>query len=77
MKAFTEKRFFELKEIESADKDRLIVKIKELLSSMSNIVFAYVHGSFIKSKSFRDIDIALFAEAKNSFYLESGEWGQA
>jgi len=57
--------------MESSDKEGLLVRIKELLSSMSNIIFAYVHGSFIKSKSFRDIDIALFIEGQSSFYLES------
>lgn len=62
MEAFKENRFFELKEIEPADKDKLLVRIKARLSSMHKIIFAYVHGSFIKSKKFRDIDIALFVE---------------
>ncbi|MEW6376149.1 MAG: nucleotidyltransferase domain-containing protein [Thermodesulfobacteriota bacterium] len=72
MKDFTEKRFFEPLEVGPYEKERVLGFIKEILSSRNDkIIFAYVHGSFIKSKSFRDIDVGLFVEGKSTFYLES------
>ncbi|MBI4842725.1 MAG: nucleotidyltransferase domain-containing protein [Nitrospirae bacterium] len=69
--AFTEKRFLQTHTITSEARDNLIAKIKKHLLSLENIVFAYVHGSFIKSDKFRDIDIAVFISDKKGFYLES------
>lgn len=72
MKGITEKRFFEPVEVGPHEKERLIGIIREILfSGNDKINFAYVHGSFIKSKRFRDIDIALFVEGESDFYLES------
>ena len=71
MKTFTEKRFQPLHEIESEKKDSLIGKIKDYLLQKENIVFACLHGSFIKSEKFRDIDIAIFTSEKKDFYFES------
>jgi len=72
MKGFTEKRFFEPVEVGHYEKERLLGFIREILSSRNDkIIFAYVHGSFIKSKTFRDIDVGLFVEGKGDFYLES------
>ena len=44
-----------------------IKKIKEFLDSQKKIVFAYLYGSFINSKNFRDIDIAVYLKDKVSF----------
>ncbi|MBM4333726.1 MAG: nucleotidyltransferase domain-containing protein [Deltaproteobacteria bacterium] len=38
---------------------------------MDILLFAYVHGSFVKSRRFRDIDIAAFTEGKTDFIFES------
>lgn len=52
-------RFFRLSE---RQKNRLLSKIKKILSEDPNIIFAYVFGSFVEKEleSFRDIDIALY-----------------
>ena len=72
MKGFTEKRFVEPVEVGPYEKERLFGLVREILSSRNDkIILAYVHGSFIKSKSFRDIDVGLFVEGKGDFYLES------
>jgi hypothetical protein len=71
MKTFTEKRFLPLHELESEAKNRLIAQIREYLLPMENIVFSYVHGSFVKYKQFRDIDAVIFLGDKRSFYFES------
>lgn len=71
MKTFTEKRFQPLHKLESEIKDGLIAKIKDYLLQNENIVFACVHGSFVKSEKFRDIDVAVFTSDKKDFYFES------
>lgn len=64
MEALREKRFFTLREVGPSDKERLLNLIKEHLSQIENIIFAYAHGSFVKSKYFRDIDIAIFIDGE-------------
>lgn len=72
MERFKEKRFFEPVEIDPNKKEKVLGFITEMLSSEDHkIIFAYAHGSFVTSKSFRDIDIALFIEGGGSFTLES------
>lgn len=60
-----------LQEIGIEAKKRLISRIEEYLVQKGNIVFAYAHGSFIKSEKFRDIDLAIFTDNKTDFYFES------
>ena len=71
MEALTEKRFFKPIAIEPETRNKLILVIKDLLFPMDILLFAYVHGSFVKSSRFRDIDIAAFAEGKTDFIFES------
>lgn len=71
MRTFTEKRFLHPQELKPEAKERLIAQVREYLLPIEVIVFAYVHGSFIKSKTFRDIDIAVFVNDKKDFYFES------
>lgn len=42
-------------------------KIKGVLDAQREITFAYLHGSFLSSKDFRDIDIAVYLKNKISF----------
>ncbi|MEQ9714074.1 MAG: type VII toxin-antitoxin system MntA family adenylyltransferase antitoxin [Candidatus Asgardarchaeia archaeon] len=43
-------------------------KIKDILSHDENIIFAFIHGSFISGNPFRDIDIAVFLkDEKDAF----------
>ncbi|MDP3297192.1 MAG: nucleotidyltransferase domain-containing protein [Thermodesulfovibrionia bacterium] len=71
MKAFTEKRFLPTHELEPEAKNKVLAQIREYLLPTENIVFSYVHGSFVKYKQFRDIDIAIFVNDKKGFYFES------
>lgn len=40
--------------------EEAVRKLKEWLTPLEEIVFAYLHGSFIKGGTFRDIDVAIF-----------------
>ena len=71
MKTFTEKRFQPLHEVGSDKKNSLVGMIKDYLLQNKDVVFACVHGSFIKSDKFRDIDIAVFTTTNKNFYFES------
>ena len=44
------------------NKETTIVKIRDYLGHQEDMVFAFLFGSFIKGKAFRDIDIAVYAE---------------
>lgn len=41
-------------------RQKLIKKLREALESEDIILFAYIHGSFMESRVFRDIDIAIY-----------------
>lgn len=54
-------------------KVRIISKLKKFLSLKSEIIFCYIHGSFLyplvsPSSLQRDIDIALYVDPKKIFY---------
>ncbi len=42
------------------NKTNIISKIKDLLANQEDVVFAYLFGSFIAKKNFRDIDIGIY-----------------
>mgnify|MGYP000133979725 CR=1 FL=1 len=46
------------------DKDKLFQELRNRLAREKNIVFAYLHGSFLDKKDFNDIDIAVFLDPK-------------
>jgi len=70
---------FKYFELSQEEKQKIIEKIKELLISDKNILFAFIHGSFLRKTPFRDIDVALFLSdgdpfdyvIKKSVYLET------
>ena len=66
-----EKRFLPKNALDARAKELIVQKIKVLLFSHQNIVFAYIFGSFVCEKLFRDIDMAFFIRTKLSFKLES------
>ena len=51
-------------QISSVTKERLTQDIQAFLRGQPDIIFAYLHGSFLKGERFRDIDVAVFL--KNS-----------
>lgn len=44
------------------DKLEIIKKLKDVLSREKEILFAYIHGSFLSEEKFEDVDIALYLE---------------
>lgn len=42
------------------DHESVVRTLKRLLAPLDEIVFAYLHGSFLRKDAFRDIDIAVF-----------------
>ena len=51
-----EKRYFE---ISAQDKEIVIIRIRDFLTKLPDLEFAYIHGSFFMADRFRDIDIAV------------------
>lgn len=71
MSKFVEIRFLPRNRLSHDDKERVKKTIIEHLSQVSDIVFAYIHGSFITEETFRDIDVAIFARGQKGFSFES------
>ncbi len=60
---------FRYYEIPLEEKYRILDRIRLLLEGEEDILFAYVHGSFINRKFFRDIDVAIWLrDPSRSFY---------
>jgi hypothetical protein len=57
-----EKRFFKENKIDEKRREQIIRRIKDYFLDKDDVVFAYLHGSFIESLKFRDIDIAIFVK---------------
>ena len=51
------KEFLSMKD---GEKEKLVRRIKDVLSSYKEISFAYLFGSFTDSSTFRDIDIGIY-----------------
>jgi uncharacterized protein len=45
------------------EREHLMQEIESLLRAREEIVFAYLHGSFITGEFFRDVDLALYVTA--------------
>ncbi len=43
-------------------KGKIINKIKRYLLKKEEIVFAYIYGSFLEYKTYKDIDIGIFVD---------------
>ena len=48
------------------EKARVTVALRDLLVFREEVLFAYLHGSFVSGNKFRDIDVAV--------YLDHGRW---
>lgn len=71
MVRFVEKRFLPKRTASPAEKDRLIKAIMTTLSGEPEILFSYLHGSFITENAFRDIDVAVYTGTPRDFSFES------
>lgn len=61
MSTFREKRFLPARTADATERNKLGKAIKDRLSREPGLLFAYLHGSFVTSETFRDIDIGLYA----------------
>ena len=71
MATFKEKRFLEPKEVDPAKKSELLSVIGQQLQGRAEILFAYVHGSFVKEEEFRDIDVGIYLGSPRDLFYES------
>lgn len=67
-----ETRFLKKNRIDEETKTQILGILKESIYRIKDIVFAYLHGSFVEGADFRDIDIALFVkESVNKLEIET------
>jgi uncharacterized protein len=52
-----------------AEKDALIKNLSALLSRDDQILFAYIHGSFVTDEHFNDLDIAIYCKEMPAFEM--------
>ena len=55
----------------SVIKERVTEEIKAFSRARPDIIFAYLHGSFLKAERFRDIDVAVFLKNPASSTLQA------
>ena len=48
----------------SVDRENIFGQIKNVLKQNNDIIFAYIHGSFLGDLPFNDIDLALYIDEK-------------
>ena len=57
-------------ELPEREKERIKVKLREALMGRDEVLFAYLHGSFIEERPFRDIDVAVYVEGPTERFYE-------
>ncbi len=71
MDALKEKRFLPRHRTAPEERERVCLLIQERLALRPEILFAYLHGSFTKEETFRDIDVGLFLSIRPGVFYES------
>jgi len=51
--------------MEMKKRDELLGRVEKHLLSRKEILFAYAHGSFLRGKHFRDLDIGVFLDQEH------------
>jgi len=60
---------FKYYELPAEERSRIIDFLRERLECVDDIVFAYIHGSFIEGGPFRDVDVAVWVKSEDkAFY---------
>ena len=59
-----------LRRIDKVSKKAVKEAIREVLKKHEEILFAYLHGSFVKKDAFHDIDVAIYLERMPASVLE-------
>ena len=63
-----------MKSGKQVNKDDVIRKIRDVIEKDNSILFAYLHGSFLESNNYNDIDVAVYLkEGKEIIPLEIQE----
>jgi len=70
MGGFPEKRFLKPRRVDPSKREELVSAFREELSRRPEILFAYLHGSFVKGEEFRDIDVAVYLAAPQDLAYE-------
>jgi predicted nucleotidyltransferase len=63
-----EEKYFK---ITRQEKEDIVRRIDGFLQNHPDLLFAYVHGSFISNDQFRDIDVAIYLKAKPTELLQA------
>jgi len=71
MKQFQEKRFLPKRSARPDERQELVRAIRARLALEPDILFAYLHGSFVTEDSFRDIDVGILTGPDKGFSFES------
>ncbi len=71
MSQFKEKRFLKPQHLDAAKREQLLALVREELLRRPEILFAYVHGSFVKEKEFRDIDVGIYLTAPQGVLFDA------
>jgi len=56
--------------INGQERENILLNIEGFLKKRSDLLFAYVHGSFISLNRFRDIDVAIYLNAMSDDPLQ-------
>ncbi len=65
-----ERENFRFYKLEKSDREKILVRIKEVLSGRDEVVLAVVFGSFISGRVFRDIDIGVYVKSVVKDHLD-------
>ena len=61
-------------ELQKEGKEKIISKLREVLVKKDEVLFAYLHGSFLEDGPFRDVDVAVYVKPNvPPFYEEELE----
>jgi len=67
MQKFTEPRFIKPVSLGPEDRQRITQRVRSLLASSEDIVFAYIYGAFARGELVRDLDVALYTTEDKDF----------
>jgi predicted nucleotidyltransferase len=67
MQKFTEPRFIKPVSLRPDDRQKIAQRVRSLLASSEDIVFAYIYGSFARGEAVRDLDVALYTTEDKDF----------
>ena len=58
--------------LKKRERERIKHLIAEFLMNRDDVIFAYLHGSFLSGGPFRDIDVAVYTGKKHDVFYELG-----